>query len=113
LQIITQCESVSTGRSSREVKDLDVANIIKTLYYYAGSIDFETEDYESVGVVAIATYFDSSLLSLVSKLAPALACGNSVLLVPHKLSPLGVYMLMDILSQSGVPNGVVNLVANG
>lgn len=113
---MTSCESVTSGRTSREIKDLDIANIIKTLYYYSGSGSIDQKlirNYESVGVVAIAGYYDSSLLSLVNKLAPALATGNSVIVVPHKLAPLSYYMFLDICIQSGVPAGVLNLVVSG
>ena len=76
---MTACESVNSGRTSREVKDLDVAAVIRTLYYYAGTVgsaaDFESN--ESLGVVAIIGYFDSPLLSIVSKWAAALAAGNT------------------------------------
>ena len=96
MQILTQCESINGGRTSREVKDLDVANIIKTLYYYAGSVSFKSTlaDYEACGVVALVGYYDSSLLSLVGKLAPALASGNTCLIVPHKLTALSSYMFL-------------------
>ena len=97
------------------MKDLDIANIIKTLYYYSGSISMEelNGQYESSGVVAIISYYDNSLLSLINKIAPALATGNTVLIVPHVLNPLSTFMFLDICSQSGVPVGVINCVANG
>ncbi|CAF0965081.1 unnamed protein product [Brachionus calyciflorus] len=112
LNILVSCESISSGRTSREVKDLDVTQVIKTLYYYAGSSSLLAEGYTPVGTVGIFGYFDSSLLSLVNKLAPALVTGNSVLIVPHKLTPLSAVMLMDICTQSGLPNGVVNLITS-
>lgn len=64
-------------------------------------------------MVAIAGYYDSSLLSLVSKIAAALASGNTCLVIPHRLTPLSAYMFVDICVQSGVPPGVINLVASG
>ena len=110
---MTACESLNTGRTSREVKDLDLASVIKTLYYYAGAVgssaDFDS--YEPLGVVAIVGYFDSPLLSAVGKLAAALAAGNTCLLVPNSLTPLSSYLLVDLCVQSGVPSGVVNLIA--
>ena len=114
IQILTLCESMPSGRSSREVKDLDIANIIKSLYYYAGSVSFKSSlaDYEPLGVVALLGYYDSSLLSLVTKLAAALASGNTCLIVPHKLTALSAYMFLDICIQSGVPAGVINLVTS-
>ena len=113
LTILTSCESVSSGRSSREVKDLDITNVIKALYYYSGSVSFDNANYEPVGTIAICGYYDSSLLSLVSKLAPALASGNTCLVLPHKLNPLSAYMFVDICVQSGLPAGVANLIQSG
>lgn len=111
------CESLNSGRTSREVKDLDVATMIKTFYYYAGSVGGlstqELDSYKPLGVVAICGYFDSPLLSIVNKLAAALATGNTCVIVPHKLTPLSVYLLAEVCVQSGVPNGVVNVVASG
>ena len=112
---MTACESLNSGRTSREVKDLDIANLIKIFYYYAGQVGLhnsESSDFESMvplGVVAIAGYYDSPLLSIATKLAAALATGNTCLLVPHQLTPLSAYMLVNILYQSGLPSGVVNL----
>ena len=110
------CESVNSARSSREVKELDIASIIKTLYYYAGASGLEgadDDDYTSLGVVAIVGYYDSALLSLVAKLVPALAAGNSCLVVPHKLTPLSAFLFVEICVQSGIPPGVVNLLTSG
>lgn len=114
MQVLTLCESIVSGRTTREVKDLDIANIIKSLYYYAGTTSYKSQlkDYDPVGVVALLGYYDSSLLSLVPKLAAALASGNCVLIVPHKSTALSAYMFMDICVQSGVPAGVVNLVVS-
>lgn len=116
LQILTACESINCGRTSREVKDLDLSQVIKTLYYYAGSLslqDNNNNDYESLGVVVICGYYDTSLLSLVNKLAAALASANSCLILPHKLTPLSACMFMDICVQSGLPAGLVNLITCG
>ena len=114
LQIVILVEALNSGRTTREVKDLDVAQIVKILYYYAGSCAFsdQLKSHEALGVVAVASYWDSALLSLVSKLAAALASGNTCVIVPHKLSPLSAFMLADICKQSGVPNGVINVIAS-
>ena len=117
LQILISCESVNSGRTSREIKDLDMAQLVKTLYYYSGAIgghdSLDLTSYEQLGVVAICGYNDSPLLSLVSKLAAALATGNCCIIVPHKLTPLSAYLFLEICMQSGVPNGVINLIVSG
>lgn len=111
--LLIACESVNGGRSSREVKDLDIANIIKTFYYYAGSVGSSNyDDYSPLGTVAICGHHDSSLLSIAGKLASALATGNSTILIPSKLTPLSAFLLVEVCVQSGVPSGVVNLIAS-
>jgi aldehyde dehydrogenase (NAD+) len=114
LSIVTMCESVNSGRNSREVKDLDVAQAIKTLYYYAGAsgLDIDSKNNEAVGIVAVSPFYDSSLLSLVNKVAPALAAGNTCLIIPHKLAPLTAFMFADLCAQSNLPPGVVNLIVS-
>ena len=111
LNILVACESVCSGRTSREVKDLDISQVIKTFYYYAGSSSLlNLKDFSPIGTVAIFGHFDSSLLSLVGKLVPALVSGNTCLIIPHKLNALSAYMLLDIAAESGLPSGVINLV---
>lgn len=113
LQLLVAFESLNSGRTSRECKDLDVAAVIRTLYYYAGSVASQVnESYEPVGLVAIVGHFDSPLLSVVSKLAAALVTGNTCILIPNCLTPLSSYLLIDLCAQSGFPNGVVNLVTS-
>ena len=70
------------------------------------------ESYTPLGVVAICGYHDSPLLSIINKLAAALATGNCCVLVPHKLTPLSTYLLAELCAQSGVPSGVVNVIAS-
>lgn len=70
LQIVVLVEALNSGRTTREVKDIDIAQVVKILYYYAGScgISDQLRSNEALGVVAIANYWDSALLTLVSKL---------------------------------------------
>jgi aldehyde dehydrogenase (NAD+) len=113
LQILVACESLPTGRTSRECKDLDIAQIIKILYHFAGATAYEaTLEYDPLGLVAVVGHYDSSLLSLVAKIAPALAVGNACLIIPHKLAPLSAFMFAEICAQSGVPAGVLNLIVS-
>jgi acyl-CoA reductase-like NAD-dependent aldehyde dehydrogenase len=113
ISVLSSIEAVNSARSLREVKDLDIASIIKSFYYYAGSCSIENDDYEPLGVVAIFGHHDSSLLSVASKLACALSTGNTCLVVPSHVTPLGVFMLAEICVQSGVPPGVLNVIVNG
>ncbi len=65
---------------------------------------------EPTGVVAILAPQESSLLGLVSTLAPVLASGNAAVVVAARLMPLPAVSLTEVLATSDVPAGVVNLL---
>lgn len=65
---------------------------------------------EPTGVVAIVAPQDSSLLGLVSAVAPALAAGNAVVVVASETFPLSAISLAEVLATSDVPKGVVNVL---
>ncbi len=70
--------------------------------------DFSTP--EPTGVVAVLAPQQSSLLGLVSVLAPVLATGNTAVVVTSKERPLPAVTLGEVLATSDVPGGVVNLL---
>ncbi|MDQ0371836.1 aldehyde dehydrogenase family protein [Cellulomonas humilata] len=65
---------------------------------------------EPTGVVAIIAPQDSSLLGLVSAVAPALVAGNTVVVVASEKLPLSAISLSEVLATSDVPKGVVNVL---
>jgi aldehyde dehydrogenase (NAD+)/betaine-aldehyde dehydrogenase len=65
---------------------------------------------EPVGVVAAITPWNYPLMLESWKLAPALAAGCAVVLKPSELTPMTANMLVDILQEAGIPEGVVNVV---
>ncbi|HEV8490079.1 MAG TPA: aldehyde dehydrogenase family protein [Candidatus Limnocylindrales bacterium] len=65
---------------------------------------------EPTGVVGIVAPESSSLLGLVSRLAPALVTGNSVVVIASEKRPLPAITLAEVLATSDVPPGVVNIV---
>ncbi|KQX06566.1 MULTISPECIES: aldehyde dehydrogenase family protein [unclassified Leifsonia] len=65
---------------------------------------------EPTGVVAIIAPQDSSLLGLVSAIAPALVAGNTVVVVASEKLPLSAISLSEVLATSDVPGGVVNIL---
>ena len=65
---------------------------------------------EPTGVVAVLAPQDSSLLGLVSVLAPAIVSGNAVVVVASEKYPLPAVTLAEVLATSDVPGGVVNLL---
>jgi acyl-CoA reductase-like NAD-dependent aldehyde dehydrogenase len=68
---------------------------------------------EPVGVCALITPWNFPLLIAAFKVAPALACGNTVILKPAEQTPLTSYRLAEICQQAGVPAGVVNFLTGG
>nr|WP_218853665.1 aldehyde dehydrogenase family protein [Schumannella luteola] len=65
---------------------------------------------EPTGVVAIVAPQDSSLLGLVSAIAPALVTGNAVVVVASERFPLSSISLAEVLATSDLPGGVVNVL---
>ncbi|HWL45240.1 MAG TPA: aldehyde dehydrogenase family protein [Ilumatobacter sp.] len=68
---------------------------------------------EPVGVCALIMPWNFPFLIASFKLAPALACGNTVVLKAAEQTPLTTYRLAELCEQAGVPKGVVNLVSGG
>ncbi|WP_236073010.1 aldehyde dehydrogenase family protein [Streptomyces tardus] len=66
---------------------------------------------EPTGVVAVLAPQESSLLGLVSVVAPAIATGNTVVVVTSERSPLPALSLAEVLATSDVPGGVVNVLS--
>lgn len=63
-----------------------------------------------VGVVAIIVPWNLPLLLLTWKLAPALACGNTVIVKPSEETPASATLVAEVMAAAGVPEGVFNLV---
>jgi len=66
--------------------------------------------HEPIGVVAIACPDEAPLLGFVSLIAPAIAMGNSVVVIPSERHPLAATDFYQLLDTSDVPGGVVNIV---
>jgi len=65
---------------------------------------------EPLGVVAAITPFNVPLVLSTWKLAPALACGNTVVHKPASITPLTAIRMAEIFEEAGVPKGVFNLL---
>ena len=65
---------------------------------------------EPIGVVGVITPWNFPLAIPAWKIAPALAYGNTVVFKPAELVPGSAWMLSDIISRAGLPEGVFNLV---
>ncbi len=66
-----------------------------------------------LGVCGIITPFNHPMLILARSLAPALANGNTVVVKPSEMTPLTTLALADLITQAGLPDGVVTVVTGG
>jgi acyl-CoA reductase-like NAD-dependent aldehyde dehydrogenase len=65
---------------------------------------------EPVGVCALIVPWNFPLMITTWKVAPALACGNPVIIKPASLTPLSALMLAEVLVEAGVPEGAVSVI---
>ena len=68
---------------------------------------------EPFGVVGIIITWNAPLLSLAMKIPPALAAGNTVVLKPAEFTPFTSVRFLELASEAGLPDGVLNLVIGG
>jgi aldehyde dehydrogenase (NAD+) len=108
-------ESLDNGKPIRESRDVDVPLAAAHFFYYAGWAD-KLEyagfgpDPRPVGVAGQVIPWNFPLLMLAWKIAPALACGNTVVLKPAETTPLTALLFAEICQQADLPPGVVNIV---
>jgi aldehyde dehydrogenase (NAD+) len=108
-------ESLDGGKPIRESRDVDLPLAAAHFFYYAGWADkleyaFPGRTPRPLGVAAQIIPWNFPLLMLSWKIAPALACGNTVVLKPAETTPLTALIFADICRQAELPPGVVNLV---
>jgi aldehyde dehydrogenase (NAD+) len=106
-------ESLDNGKPIRESRDIDVPLVARHFSYHAGWAAIQHEvfpDREPWGVVGQIIPWNFPLLMLAWKVAPALACGNTVVLKPAEYTPLTALLFADLCLEAGVPPGVFNLV---
>jgi aldehyde dehydrogenase (NAD+) len=106
-------ESLDNGKPIKESRDVDVPIVAAHFFYYAGWADkLEYAGYgtQSLGVAGQVIPWNFPLLMLAWKIAPALACGNTVVLKPAETTPLTALLFAEICQQADLPAGVVNIV---
>ena len=108
-------ETMDCGKPIRESRDVDIPLAAQWFFYHAGWADklhlaFPGSKVSPRGVVGQVIPWNFPLLMAAWKLAPALACGNTVVLKPAETTPLTALHLAQILEQAELPQGVVNIV---
>jgi aldehyde dehydrogenase (NAD+) len=116
-------ETLDNGKPISETTNADLPLVIDCFLYYAGWADkihgetipvrgefFNYTLREPVGVVGQIIPWNFPLLMAAWKIAPALACGNTVVLKPAEQTPLTALRLGEICQEAGLPDGVLNIV---
>jgi acyl-CoA reductase-like NAD-dependent aldehyde dehydrogenase len=116
-------ESLDSGKPIRDARNVDVPMVAELFHYYAGwvtKIHGETVPTkwpafcytlrEPLGVCAAITPWNFPLLLAVWKIAPALACGNTVVHKPSETTPLSILKLAEIFQEADAPPGIFNVV---
>jgi aldehyde dehydrogenase (NAD+) len=108
-------ESMDGGKPIKESRDVDIPLAAAHFFYHAGWADklsyaFHGRRVRPLGVAGQIIPWNFPLLMASWKLAPALACGNTVVLKPAETTPLTALFLARILEEADLPPGVVNIV---
>lgn len=123
IESLARIESTDNGKAIRETQGVELPAIANWYYYYAGMADkIQGETIpiapsilnytlrEPVGVVGAIIPWNSPLLMIAFKLAPALAAGCTVVLKPAEQTPVTALEFCKLIVQAGFPPGVVNVV---
>jgi len=124
---LVAAEVADTGKSISQARTLDIPRGAANFRAFADIVTTTpTEAFQTVladgrralnyavrkpvGVVAIIVPWNLPLLLLTWKVAPALACGNTVVVKPSEETPSSATVLAEVMAEAGVPEGVFNLV---
>ena len=108
-------ETMDGGKPIKESRDFDLPMVAAHFFYHAGWADklqyaFPGRTPRPLGVAAQIISWNFPLLMAAWKLAPALACGNTVVLKPAETTSLTALRLAEILQEADLPPGVVNII---
>ena len=122
-ETLIDLESLDAGKPVASIRRQDMPAVLDTLRYYAGFADKingqvipthpDALTYtmrEPIGVVGAIVPWNFPLMIGMWKIAPALACGCTVVLKPAELTPLTALRLGELALEAGLPPGVLNVV---
>jgi aldehyde dehydrogenase (NAD+) len=120
---IGRIETLDNGKPIFESQFVDTPAAAECLYYFAGwsgkvtgeTIPVQDNAFtytlrEPVGVVGAITPWNFPLMLAVWKIAPALACGNTVVIKPASNTSLSLLKFAEYAKEAGLPAGVLNVV---
>lgn len=108
-------ETMDGGKTIKESRDVDLPLVAAHFFYYAGWADklkyaFPGKTPQPLGVAGQIIPWNFPLLMAAWKIAPALACGNTVVLKPAETTSITALRLAEICREAELPEGVVNIV---
>jgi acyl-CoA reductase-like NAD-dependent aldehyde dehydrogenase len=122
-EALARLETLDTGHPLKDSRALDVPRTAACFRYFGGMADKFQGDVvpveagflnylqrEPVGVVGQVVPWNFPLMFTSWKMAPALAAGNTVVMKPAEITPLSSLRIAELMSQAGMPDGVVNIV---
>src|SRR5690348_17298297 len=123
LEKFARAESVDTGKPLSLARTLDIPRAASNFRFFATAI-LHTESEAHVtdnvafnytlrqprGIAGLISPWNLPLYLLSWKIAPAIAVGNTAIAKPSELTPMTAYMLCELASEAGLPNGVLNVV---
>ena len=121
-EAVAQLESADTGKPITLARTVDAVRPVANFRFFAGAIRHDETGFQRmgdalnytlrqpVGIAGLITPWNLPLYLLSWKIAPAIAMGNTVVAKPSELTPLTADLLMQVLAEVGLPDGVVNLV---
>ncbi len=119
---IAVLESLDTGKPIRIARTVDAERSVANFRFYAEQIrELEEEEFRMknatnhvikrpVGVGVLITPWNLPLYLLSWKVAPAIGMGNTVICKPSEFTPMTANLMMQVIKDAGLPDGVVNLI---
>ena len=112
-RVFAVLESLDTGKTIRESRDIDIPLVARHFQHHAGWAQLYEQRFAAhapIGVAGQITPWNFPLLMLAWKVAPALAAGCTVVLKPAEYTPLTALRFAELCQAVGLPPGVVNVV---
>ncbi|MBW2936615.1 aldehyde dehydrogenase [Aureisphaera sp. CAU 1614] len=124
LNKLAEAEALDNGKPLSLAKSVDIPRASANFRFFGNAItQFSSDAHESVGlntmnftlrqpigVVGCISPWNLPLYLFTWKVAPAIAAGNCVVAKPSEVTPMTAYLLGEILTESGLPKGVLNIV---
>lgn len=108
-------ETIDNGKPIKESMSFDIPTAINWFFYYAGWTDklkyaFPGKKIKPIGTIGQIIPWNFPLMMAAWKIAPALSCGNTVVLKPAETTSLTALKLAELIQDCDLPPGVVNIV---